>query len=277
MDVTTYEFSLSKGPSDFTRALTEAVASKPDALAVSMTYGDDLARPLLQRAKASDIPIAGIASQEAPGGASPADAVIVGANPGGQGYVVGRLMAAEALVDSGGKGPFGIVNDPALLSIQPIFKGMQDQFRQNGAGARVQVVDVSVAKPPEQNVATLTTFLQRNRNIKQVLLVATVLATGAFRPLRGAGLLNGVKLIGSYPTKPTWRRYARAICPRRSASSTTSAIGKPTFWLVSSRSHRPMTARHSAGCVLRGPDVTPADLDPPDFQAVFRRAWGIAQ
>jgi ABC-type sugar transport system substrate-binding protein len=187
-------------------------------------------------------------------------------------------MAAEALVDSGGKGPFGIVNDPALLLIQPIFKGMRDELRENGAGARVQVVDVSVAKPPEQNVATLTTFLQRNREIKQVLLVATVLATGAFQPLRGAGLLKGIKVIGSYPNETDVDSIRKG--------DLSAAIGvehdfgyRESDMLARLITKSPIEDRTPLGGlrVLRGPAVTPADLDPPDFQDVFRRAWGIAQ
>jgi ribosomal protein L35 len=176
-----------------------------------------VAKAELAKAKAAGIPVIGVVGSDLNSGF-----VGIIQSPTTQGFKMGQVTAALALAEAGGKTSIAVGTDPDLPILKPTLAGMEDIVQKDGQGSAIQSFSLSIALPPEENVAATVSFLQRHPDVKVLLYTASQLATGAFEQLQAAGVLDRVT--------PRCNKPMPALLLVKTRSSTTS--GKKRFRML---------------------------------------------
>jgi hypothetical protein len=264
-----YNFDIAKGPQDFARQFDRAIAAKPDFITATMTFGDAVARAGLAKAKAAGIPVLSV-------GALKLGDFAGNAQGAKQGFRMGQLVASQVLADAKGKTAIAVGNDPAIGLPTPIVDGIKDIVTKEGRGTTVDEFKLSIARPPEANAAAIINYVQRNPDVKYLILSATQVSVGTYPRLRAAGVLDKVKVFKPYANPTDLPDIAN-----RDISG--AVAGERDFsWRVAD-----YLARLSVGRTPRDkepigefrmltPDRQSMDLlDPPDYQTIYKQAWKV--
>jgi ABC-type sugar transport system substrate-binding protein len=266
-----FTFDIAKGPQDFVRQFDRAIAAKPDYISATMTFGDQLAKPALAKAKAAGIPVIGVVGSDLNSGFA---GIIQG--PTKQAFKMGQATAALALADAGGKTSIAVGTDPALPLLKPTLAGMEDAVKKDGAGSDVKSFSLSIARPPEANAAATVSFLQRNPDVKVLLYTASQLATGALERLKAAGVLDRVKVFLPY--------LAPTDLPSIKSGEVASGVaGEQNYsWRTADFFARLATGETPADKepvgefrIIGKENATRDQVDPPDYQNVYKQAWKV--
>jgi hypothetical protein len=262
-----HEFDLTKGPQDFVAQLKAAIASKPDYIVSTATFGDKLALPLYGQAEKQGIKVIHVAGTNADG----VEAMVQGVPTF---EIIGRLQADVALADAGGKTTVGVAYDPTVGAVVKTSDAIVSEPEKNGDGTTVKKLKLSVAKTPQQNSAAINSFLLKNQDIKYLIFQTPGIAVGVFPPLKSSGLLAKVKVILNYPN-------TSILEPIRDGDVFATVAGESDFnWRVIDTIARIQNGEKydklpiGTFRVIQGKADDLGQANPPDYENVYEQAWG---
>ena len=267
--LTTYEYDLTKGPSDYVSAVTRAIASKPDFVATVAVFPESIIAKQVAAAKKSGVKFIDIGGKPTPG----YEACIQCPPPL---LANGKLSADIALADAGKPTTMAVANDPVLAPLVHSVNGVKAEVARYGQGSKALPLDLSLSSTPGANIAKTISFLQRNPDVKYIIYTTPNLTTGVKAALKSAGL-GSVKLIGMSPAGP-------GDIAQLKTGEMFAWVGGETQWAWRSID---AAARVSLGQkvvpfapvsnqrVLTASNANAALVNPPNFRTVWPRAWRV--
>jgi ABC-type sugar transport system substrate-binding protein len=268
--VNTFAFDLTKGPTDFLRAMKEAIASKPDLLVSKSIFPQSLVAKQVAQARASGIPTINVIGTSAGFDACiQCDAAY---------QPVFSLSSDIALADAGKPTSIAIAHDPSLATDTTARKIMENEIKKNGDGTKIKAFELSLAQPPAKNGAATVSFLQRNPDVKYILYASPDLFNGTYPALKAAGLADKAKVVLSFPNNQVeidWLKsgqiFAYAVGEKSHEWRQVDALARLSEGLqVTPKDPLPWTR------VMFRPDASLANANPPDFQQVYDKAWKVS-
>ena len=265
-----FEYDIAKGPQDFVRAFNQALESKPDYISVTMVFPEDIVSDQLERAVAEGIPVVDQGGQELAPGVS-----VLTQGPGVM-AAAGAIAADAALADAGGPVNAVIPVDPALPLHTHIADGALDELERLSPDSKGELLELSLAQPAATNVSGIVNYLKRNPDTQYIVFPGTTLYAGVQQGLQAAGLLDTVKLIGTFP-------FPSDIQSIENGEFIASVAGEATFqWrnidnLARLSVGEQITDKEplSSFRILTSDNVTPESIDPPGYQEAYKSAWGV--
>lgn len=266
-------YDLAKGPSDFVAAVRRALQSKPDALAILFVFPPDVIAAEIQRARDLGVVLVDISSALD----APPEGFIacVLCNPALATF--GRLQADFVTVDAGGVTTVGVVGDKTIEPNLSIKKAFLEELDRVSPDTEVEDINVSFAQTPQSNAQTVINALQRNPDIEYLMYPAEGLMTGIGQALRTAGLAERVKVVNIGPSSGDQVMLVEQGIPY----AWIGGDGPAYWWRVIDVIARSEVgddfdaAAAQASRVITKDNAQPEMFAPPDYQAAFKRAWGV--
>lgn len=259
-------YDLAKGPSDVQRALTAAIAAKPDVIVITPNFPEATFQAQIDSGVEQGIKFVQISGTAQPGYSACIQC-------GESLEALGGLAANIAFADAGGKTDIAVAFDPNIAALQSEFDGVVATAEANGDGSQVLEIEQSVSSPPADNAARVVSFLQRNPNVKYLIVTAGLQPATA---LNNAGLGSQVKIVGMYPQSEA------DVAAVKDGQVLAYAAGefKSLYWRAIDAA-----ARATEGVdvdpfapiqTLRVMDSSNADIslvDPANFEEIYKTAW----
>ena len=267
---TDFDFDLTKGPSDFVRAVEEAIASKPDALIITAVYPESLIQDQVNAAAAEGIKIVDYGgTAELPGFVA---CVSCFAATGAMGEALGNM----ALADAGEPTSVGVILDKTNGTLMSTADGVKKAIEENGDGSKAQNVEVSFANTPAANASTVVSFLQRNPDVEYLIFTTPAFVAGVKSALDAAGL--EVKIMVSSPNEDDIGLIAAGDVYQYLGTE----AGAGRFWgpvdaAVRAVQNAPIEPKTPipAMRLINADNADPSLAMPTDYQRVFEEAWGV--
>lgn len=264
-------FDITKGPAGLQQALTQAIAEKPDVIFMPgsfalTTYQDQVDAAVEQGIKFVTIG----ASEELPPGYGACIQCAESAE------ALGALAANIALTDAGGSADMAVAYDKTIAALVSEADGVKQAADENGEGSEVLDLEQSIYATPADNAAKTVSFLQRNPNVKYLVLTSPQFQ--AATALKSAGLGSQVKIVGMYPLSEA------DVASVKDGQVVSYAVGElgSLYWRAVDAAARltldvevdPIAPIQS----MRVMDESNADvglLDPADYQDIYLTAWQV--
>jgi hypothetical protein len=264
-------YDISKGPVAVQGAFTQAIAKKPNVILVGLNFPEATLAAQSAAAIAQGIKLIGIGGNELPKGYS----ACIQCTPASE--AVGALAADVALADAGGKTEIAVANDKTIGSITSEADGVKKEVAKNGEGTpEPKLIDQSISATPANNSARVVSFLQRNPNVKYIVLTSPQFDPSA--ALKSAGLSSRVKVVGIFP----FGEPEVAAVKNGSVFSYVGAEPHALYWRAADAAARAAmnvpvdpTSPLASMRVLTKSNADVALLDPPNFESVYKSAWQV--
>lgn len=263
-------YDITKGPAALTQSLTQAIAKKPDVIIMSGNFPMATYQSQVDTAVKQGIKFLVIGAPGVPPGygaciqcASSAEAL-------------GALSGDIVLADAGGETGIAVANDKTVPALVSEADGLKNEIKTNGEGSTVSDLEQSVNATPADNASRVVSFLQRNPDVKYLVVTSPQFNPGA--ALASAGLGSRVKIVGMYPLSE--------------ADVTAVKKGQVLSWTVGELGSLYWRAADAAARITMGLPVDPNEpiqslrvmnadnadvtlLDPADYQSVYKTAWHV--
>ncbi len=258
-------FDVAKGPADVQRALTAAIAAKPDVIVITPVFPEASFQSQIESGIAQGIKFVDIGGTAQPGYSA---CIQCAASL----QALGGLAANIALADAGGTTDIAVAFDPNIAALQAEADGVKAEVAKNGDGSQVLDIEQKVSDTPANNNARVVSFLQRNPNVKYVI------ATSGLQPataLSNAGLGSQVKVVGMYPLNDA------DVAAVKDGQVLAWAAGEfqSLYWRAvdaAARATEGAAMEQEPIQSLRVMDQSNADvslLDPANYQDIYKTAW----
>lgn len=270
-----------QAPSSFLQAFDNALAMKPkpDFIGVPQLFPASVDAKQLAAAKAEGIPVVDVTSTTGAGGP-----VIACMSCAPSLNETARLQVATALADAGGKTSIVYGYDPVLLVFAEQFlPAAKAELTNLSPQSTFSTLQLSLAAPPSQTASAIVNYLQRNPDVKYVLLSASELAAGLPQALSAAGLSGKVKFITQAP-QPTDLQEIKSGQEFASVGADDAVsmwrAANALAWYATT-GHIPPPLIEPAGWheIITKANVAQAAADsvqPQGYPAIFKKAWGVA-
>ncbi|WP_345568041.1 sugar ABC transporter substrate-binding protein [Streptomyces plumbiresistens] len=264
-------YDLSKGPSDFVAAVRRALQTRPDALAILFAHPPELIKAEIQQAQNQGVTLIDIASAvDAP---PQGFAACIACNAAL--YADGKAEADFVAVDAGAQTSVGVVGDKTIDANVSATKGFVEKFESNSPNSTVHVINVSFAKSPQANAQTVVSALQRNPDIKYLVVQSPDFLSGMSQALSAAGLSQKVKVVALDPAG----EEQLALVKGGGVYAWVGADGPVIWWRAVDA-----IARHEVGQdfdptpipalrVITQGNMGPGMFAPRDYETAYDRAW----
>lgn len=273
-DVVEETYDLAKGPSDFVAAVRRALQEKPDALSILFVYPPETIKAEIDQAIADGVVLIDVGSSVD----GPAEGFIgcVYCNPALAHY--GENMAQWAVVDdNGANSGFAVIGDKTIAAHQQSGKATTEELERLAPDAKVTQVNVGFAKTPQANAQTVITAIQRDPDIKYLLFQTPDLLGGMSQALSAAGLSDAVEVVAPGPTTAKELMAVQQGFPDIWISTGAGAY----YWDVVDILARNLVGDDFTAMPVPPTGLVTADnaspdlLTPPDYEATYKKAWGV--
>ncbi|HZO96126.1 MAG TPA: sugar ABC transporter substrate-binding protein [Gaiellaceae bacterium] len=178
-------------PSQWVQGMNAAIAQKANAIV--LLAGNDPAglQPQIKAAKAKGIPtiVAHLYDEHQPSAPNVGGLVNIPYN------VAGRLIADQAIVDTGGKADALVVTINQVKSTVPMVAGVKSEFAKYCSGCKLTFTDVTIADVATKIQPNVQAALTADPNINYVIcLYDSAEAPFASAAIRAAGRVGKVKI-----------------------------------------------------------------------------------
>jgi ABC-type sugar transport system substrate-binding protein len=267
-----FSYDLGKGPSDVVQAVESAIASKPDILIVSQSFGAALIQEQIDAAIESGMKVIAVGYNED----VPDYVACIQCTPALE--AMGAAGGNVALADAGESTSIGVMIDKNYSFAVQMADGTQSAVAENGDGSTTQMVELSLADNPAANAARTVSFLQRNPDVEYLVTTTPAFLAGTSSALEAAGL--DVKIIG--------------LNPSNDGDVALIETGDVHLWVAGESGEKAFVWRAfdaAARAVMDAPIepkepitlmrlITPEDPDPSlqapaDFKEIYKTAWDV--
>lgn len=259
-------YDISKGPSALQQALTQAIAAKPDVILYGANFPESTFQTQVDQGRKEGIKFIDIGGTLTPGYSACIQCQQSLA-------ALGALAADIALADAGGKTDIAVASDNSIGPLKAEGDGVKKEVAKNGDGSKVLDVPQSVSGTPADNASRITSFLQRNPNVKYVIATEQFVNPTA---LNSAGLGSRVKLVGIYPLNAS---DVSAVKNSQVLSYSTGELAS-LYWRAADAAARAVQGAKVDPIApiqsLRVMDKNNANialLDPANYQDIYKKAW----
>lgn len=182
-------------PADYSSGWTTVMQQKPDAILFVPTFPSEVAAQQIAEAKRLKIALIAVSYNAPTLQASGADYAVTGAPELAKS---GELMGDVIVADAGGPTDVLFVWDPTLSNtLTPVKNALTDVATK--AGARVQVLKVSLSGIGQTIPGEVVNYLQRHPEIKYIVMSLADFDSGVPQALSAVGLNGKVKIVSRAP------------------------------------------------------------------------------
>lgn len=263
-------YDLAKGPSALGAALTQAIAKHPDVIFLPGNYPLTTYQSQVDDAVKQGIKFVATAESKL----LPGYIACIQCGPALES--LGALTADIALADAGSKTDIAVAYDKTIGGLVTLADGVKQQVAKNGDGSRVLDLEQSVSATPAANAAKTTSFLQRNPNVKYI--VVTLPQFMAATALNSAGLGSRVKYVGMFAySEPEvasvkdGQVLAYAAGELASFNWRAADVAARAMMGVDIEVKEPVPPMR----VINQSNADISLLDPADYQNIYKKAWQV--
>lgn len=282
--VDTVPYDVAKGPTDEIRGMRQAIQKGAKYIVFSSAFDPKAMAPAFKEAKEKGVRLASFGY---PGPPDDNVEIVIAGPPyfGG----LSRLAAVGAIADAGGKTVIGYAREPSIPAYKTVaFDGVKEAVDEYGEGTEIKTTDYSAAAPPAQTVAGFVNFIRRNPDVKYFITPNPAAFAGLPQALRQANLADKVKLIVVEPQSNDIKSIKNGEVWMGSAGENHSFLYRAMDVFARMENGEELTEEQTFGFGwarlitkdnvgnVTGTSATPeGDPVPDNFQAVYKKAWGI--